>query len=77
MNSMLLDSPAISDGISAWEKWTLQLEQMKGSFPYEHAIDSEIKRAKKVILILNKYPQGLSFDHPDFKSVLKEFSQLK
>jgi hypothetical protein len=77
MNSMLLDSPAVSDGLSAWENWSLQLEQMKGSFPYEHAIDSEIKRAKKVIFILTKYPQGLSADHPDFKSVVREISQMK
>lgn len=69
---MLLDSPAVTDGILAWENWLNQLDEMKGVYPYEHAIDSEIKRAKRVIMILTKYPQGLSATDPNFKSVVRE-----
>lgn len=72
MNSMLLDSPAVTDGISVWEIWLNRLEEMKGVYPYEHAIDSEIKRTKKIIMILTKYPQGLNATDPNFKSLVKE-----
>lgn len=72
---LVLDSPAVSDGIEAWKKWLEQLELLEGKFPYDRALESEMARAQQVLLILERYPEGMSVHHPDFKRVVRELSQ--
>jgi hypothetical protein len=73
---LVLESPAVCDGIHAWKQWIEQLELIQGKFPYEQAVEDEMLRAIKVLLILEQYPQGLSADHPEFLKVVSEFKSL-
>lgn len=73
---LVLESPAVCDGLVAWKQWIEQLELIQGKFPYEQAVEDEMLRAIKVLLILEQYPQGLSATHPDFLKVVGEFNSL-
>jgi hypothetical protein len=72
---LILDSPAVIDGIEAWKKWLEELQSLEGRFPNDRGLKSEMARAQKILLILERYPEGMSVDHPDFRKVVRELSK--
>ncbi|KGC30005.1 MULTISPECIES: hypothetical protein [pseudomallei group] len=71
---MLLESPAVTDGLRAWEAWVAKLDKMPARDRADRTVIAERKRAMKVIYILQKYPQGLDARSPNFRQVVRELS---
>ena len=72
---MLLESPAISDGIAVWKQWAQQLDAL----PPRKANDASVKlakaRAEKMIRIMTRFPGGLNVKDPNFRKLVSEFSK--
>jgi hypothetical protein len=71
---ILLESPAVTDGLDAWKSWLAQINGMSFQYRDAESVASEKKRAEKVIRILETYPNGLDTrSTPNIKEILREF----
>ncbi len=67
----LLESPAVSDGLQAWEKWERHLADLGAKHARDESIKSERARAERMIRMFRQQPDGMHSSDPRFKAVLR------
>lgn len=70
---VLLESPAVSDGITAWQAWLDRLNALSSKFSRDTSVAEEKVRAEKMILMFTLFPNGLDARNPkEFKAAMKQ-----
>lgn len=71
-----IDSPTVSDGLEAWEKWEKRLEELQVQFKGDKSIKEEMRRAKRMVAMFKSYPNGLNLKDPkQVKEALRVMSK--
>jgi len=69
-----LDSPAVTDGLPAWQAWAHRLDSLSARDRASPTVAAERKRAGRVILILTQYPNGLDATTPGFRQIVRDLA---
>ncbi|WP_139168668.1 MULTISPECIES: hypothetical protein [unclassified Duganella] len=70
---VLLESPAVSDGVAAWQAWLDRLNTLSPKFSRDRSVAEEKERAEKMIRMFTLFPNGVDVKNPrEFKAAMKQ-----
>lgn len=77
MVDLVVDSPAVSEGLDVWQRWLATLSALPSDLHLEPAVVRERERAQDIVALWQAFPHGNTPSSPGFPEGMVQLLQAR